>query len=193
MITLASSSSEVLLIFLGASQVLMIKHNRKTGGREKHSSAKPSMSTTGIPQGFGSGLGPGLGKASAAEAEKDANTTVQKPRSCVVCRRRKVRCDKTSPCSNCRRANIPCLVPSSTADRPPRWARRLELADNDDDKPAIERLAALEALVRDLKAQLAQHKDVDRLPVSDANASTPSRYVSSGFWSTINVSIASLR
>lgn len=148
------------------------------------------MSTTGIPQGFGSGLG----HASAADAEKDANTsTVQKPRSCFVCRRRKVRCDKTSPCSNCRRANIPCLVPSSTADRPPRWARRLELADNDGDKPAIERLAALECLVRDLRAQLAQQKDADRLLARDANASASSRYVSSGFWSTINVSIASLR
>ncbi|KAI9150083.1 Bikaverin cluster transcription factor bik5 [Paramyrothecium foliicola] len=46
------------------------------------------------------------------------------PRSCVVCRSRKVRCSRESPCSNCRRAGIPCIFPSN--DRPPRWARRLD-------------------------------------------------------------------
>lgn len=47
-----------------------------------------------------------------------------KPRSCTTCRTRRVRCDKRSPCSNCRRANIACVVPST--DGPPRWARNLE-------------------------------------------------------------------
>ncbi len=47
-----------------------------------------------------------------------------KLRSCVTCRQRKVRCDKLSPCSNCRRADIPCVLPS--AERSPRWARRLK-------------------------------------------------------------------
>src|ERR1700753_1811109 len=47
-----------------------------------------------------------------------------KLRSCVVCRARKVRCDKQSPCSNCRRANTACLYPKT--NRPPRWARRFE-------------------------------------------------------------------
>ncbi|KAK3941018.1 fungal-specific transcription factor domain-containing protein [Diplogelasinospora grovesii] len=46
-----------------------------------------------------------------------------KPRSCVTCRARKVRCDKISPCSNCQRAGIACIFPAT--DRPPRWARRL--------------------------------------------------------------------
>ncbi|KAH6976630.1 hypothetical protein EDB80DRAFT_739926 [Ilyonectria destructans] len=67
-----------------------------------------------------------LAPGSAAEAEKSANPA--KLRSCVVCRSRKVRCDKLSPYSNCRRANIPCVVPSN--DRPPRWARRLERVAN---------------------------------------------------------------
>ncbi len=34
-----------------------------------------------------------------------------------------MRCDKRSPCSNCRRADIACVFPST--NRPPRWARRL--------------------------------------------------------------------
>ncbi|KAK8112586.1 hypothetical protein PG984_013112 [Apiospora sp. TS-2023a] len=61
------------------------------------------------------------------KSARDAPHAATKPRSCVVCRSRKVRCDKLSPCSNCRRANIPCVLPS--ADRPPRWARRLDRAN----------------------------------------------------------------
>lgn len=35
-----------------------------------------------------------------------------------------MKCDKRSPCSNCLRGNIACVLPS--IDRPPRWARRME-------------------------------------------------------------------
>jgi hypothetical protein len=42
----------------------------------------------------------------------------------MTCRTRRVRCDKRSPCSNCRRAGIACVVPST--EGPPRWARNLE-------------------------------------------------------------------
>lgn len=90
-----------------------------------------------------------------------------KQRSCVVCRTRKVRCDRLSPCSNCRRANIACISPSS--DRPPRWARHLKRATNitasDAQKsqhpdPAaalvMERVRNLESLVNELRGQLEQ-------------------------------------
>lgn len=164
-----------------------------------------------------------------------------KSRSCAVCRRRKVRCDKTAPCSNCRRANIACVFPSD--DRPPRWARRLERLTNEaasaSAKPSakpdpqseqvMERLRSLEGLVKELSSQLeqanaasgsevggsassvssppitgGQHRsdtqDTDmsstlstakvqnqfgRLVLKDANRS---RYVSSGFWSRVDVS-----
>ncbi|KAI1272647.1 hypothetical protein F5Y07DRAFT_391814 [Xylaria sp. FL0933] len=101
------------------------------------------------------------------------NTTVtaapKKLRSCVVCRSRKVRCNKESPCSNCRRAGIPCVVPS--ADRPPRWARRLErfahnaaagersaqaAAATAPTAELMERLRNLENLVKELNSQLEQ-------------------------------------
>ncbi|KAI1109517.1 hypothetical protein F5Y14DRAFT_444644 [Nemania sp. NC0429] len=94
----------------------------------------------------------------------------QKLRSCVVCRSRKVRCNKESPCSNCRRAGIPCVIPS--ADRPPRWARRLErVAQNAaaEERMAqaaqaaqpptaqiMERVRNLENLVKELNSQLEQ-------------------------------------
>lgn len=83
-----------------------------------------------------------------------------KVRSCVTCRTRKVRCDKESPCSNCRRANIPCVLPST--DRPPRWARRLNrnvhaegTATASNIPPeALDRIRQLESLVKDLSGQL---------------------------------------
>lgn len=86
-----------------------------------------------------------------------------KPRSCVVCRSRKVRCDKRLPCSNCRRANIACVAASSD-DRPPRWARRLErlaaapAQQTQEADPAtaqvMDRLRSLEHLVKELGGQL---------------------------------------
>ncbi|KAJ3580455.1 hypothetical protein NPX13_g99 [Xylaria arbuscula] len=111
--------------------------------------------------------------------------TSQKLRSCVVCRSRKVRCDKQSPCSNCKRAGIPCVVPS--ADRPPRWARRMErLAHNaaSGERPiqsagpptaqVMERLRNLESLVKDLSSQLEQahalsNSSKGNSPASSAN------------------------
>ncbi|KAG5751975.1 hypothetical protein H9Q72_013146 [Fusarium xylarioides] len=107
-----------------------------------------------------------LASDSASAPEKNArNASTAKLRSCVVCRSRKVRCDKLSPCSNCRKANIPCVVPSN--DRPPRWARRLErIADNGQGATVqgggsssgtdqvMNRLRTLENLVKELSGQL---------------------------------------
>ena len=91
-----------------------------------------------------------------------------KSRSCIVCRTRKVRCDRQSPCSKCRRANIACVFPST--DRPPRWARRLERLTKNaaaSNAPApqeadpgvgkvMNRLRNLEGLVKELSGQLEQ-------------------------------------
>ncbi|KAH7122168.1 fungal-specific transcription factor domain-containing protein [Dactylonectria estremocensis] len=122
-------------------------------------------------------LSSGAGGGSAAAPEGNSASSVSTPasasastklRSCVVCRSRKVRCDKLSPCSNCRRANIACVVPSN--DRPPRWARRLERITKDAaastartphgaDPGAVqvmERLRNLESLVKELSGQLEQ-------------------------------------
>ena len=90
-----------------------------------------------------------------------------KTRSCVVCRSRKVRCDKLNPCSNCRKANVTCIFPAS--NRPPKWARRLERISKEaglDEQPVtsqdgnvqqvMQRLQSLEGLVKDLSGQLEQ-------------------------------------
>jgi hypothetical protein len=65
------------------------------------------------------------------------------PRSCVTCRRRKVKCDKRHPCSNCSKAGIECIFPApGRAPRKP----RLKPADPD----LAERLRRLESLVQSL-------------------------------------------
>lgn len=108
-------------------------------------------------------------------ATSSASAPTRKPRSCFVCRQRKVRCDKQSPCGNCRRANIPCVLPQT--DRPPRWARRRELLANNAANAAasallgphgadlnnaklMERVRDLESLVTELSSRLQQAQTV---------------------------------
>ena len=51
-------------------------------------------------------------------------------RSCVTCRRRKVKCDKKHPCSNCAKARIQCIFPSpGRAPRKPKKPPEADLAD----------------------------------------------------------------
>ena len=104
----------------------------------------------------------------SARTPSSALALAPKLRSCVVCRSRKVRCDRQLPCSRCRQANIACVLPST--NRPPKWARRLERLTNNvtasnapapqDDNPglarAMDRLQRLERLVKELSGQLAQ-------------------------------------
>ncbi|KAI0395576.1 hypothetical protein F5Y17DRAFT_187706 [Xylariaceae sp. FL0594] len=131
--------------------------------------SSPATETSPRPEG---GSGDYGGSFPSLEAEKQANPSPAKLRSCVVCRSRKVRCDKQSPCSNCRRGNVACVFPS--VDRPPRWARRrLELAAQNaaaaaaaEARPSqasgsatdqvMERLRHLENLVKTLSGQLEQ-------------------------------------
>ncbi|RAL08049.1 Zn(II)2Cys6 transcription factor [Aspergillus homomorphus CBS 101889] len=116
---------------------------------------------------------------SASENHANLSMASSKPRSCLVCRQRKVRCDKQSPCSNCRRGKIACISPS-TADRPPRWARRLGQLPSFSKGEAttvqessmevgqmMDRLQSLENLVHELKGQL---KQVHSLESADANS-----------------------
>ncbi|CAE7030569.1 hypothetical protein PTNB73_05436 [Pyrenophora teres f. teres] len=72
------------------------------------------------------------------------------PRSCVTCRRRKVKCDKKNPCSNCVRANIECVFPAP--GRAPRKSRKPA------DAELLERLRRLEGVVTSLNAQVEGHE-----------------------------------
>lgn len=118
------------------------------------------MSLSAAAPGPAAPLLPGAEKSASSSSSARTPAVATKLRSCVVCRSRKVRCDKQSPCSNCRRANIPCVLPAT--DRPPRWVRRLEHLPRPaathnavpDLKKAMDRLQVLEGLVSELRGQL---------------------------------------
>ncbi|KAM5355299.1 hypothetical protein ACJ41O_001945 [Fusarium nematophilum] len=86
-----------------------------------------------------------------------SNTPALNPRSCVTCRRRKVRCDKQMPCSNCRRAQIPCVFPApGRAPRQPR-PRDPNAPPKNSSQREIElmkRLRKLEGIVEELSGQI---------------------------------------
>lgn len=118
---------------------------------------------------------------SASSSEKSASASVLKLRSCVVCRSRKVRCDKQLPCSNCRRANIACVFPGPLGDRPPRWAHRLDRGtiNVEASRPAasqehpaaladvMNRLRDLETIVQDFRGQLDQEHSMAQSSAGD--------------------------
>lgn len=64
-------------------------------------------------------------------------------RSCLLCRSRKVKCDRQKPCANCLRTEAECVYPSGPGRAPKRPRRPF-------DKRVLDRLADLEALVRHL-------------------------------------------
>ncbi|ROV94335.1 hypothetical protein VMCG_08658 [Cytospora schulzeri] len=80
------------------------------------------------------------------------------PRSCVTCRRRKVRCDKHMPCSNCRRAQIPCIFPAP--GRAPRRPRPKDpnappkQPSSEREIELMKRLRKLEGIVEELSGQI---------------------------------------
>lgn len=62
----------------------------------------------------------------ASTASSGSGPSSGKPRSCVLCAKRKVSCDKQYPCGRCQRAGIRCVLP--VIDQRPRWVRRLVAA-----------------------------------------------------------------
>jgi hypothetical protein len=66
-------------------------------------------------------------------------------RSCVTCRRRKVRCNKRTPCSNCVKAGIECVFPPP--GRAPRKTKRPH------DAELLSRLRRLEGVIEQLSGQ----------------------------------------
>lgn len=78
------------------------------------------------------------------------SSTAPNPRSCITCRRRKVKCDKKQPCSNCARARIECVFPGP--GRAPRKSRRPP------DAELLDRLRRLEGVVQNLNAQVEEHE-----------------------------------
>ncbi|KAI1427110.1 hypothetical protein F5Y12DRAFT_197536 [Xylaria sp. FL1777] len=145
-------------------------------------SARPSPAKAASPPCVSTAVSDTTSPVTATATTTTTTAAPPRLRSCVVCRSRKVRCNKESPCSNCRRAGIPCVVPS--ADRPPRWARRLErfahnAAAGERSAQAaaptvqvMERLRNLENLVKELSSQLEQAHALSNSSTGNSPASS---------------------
>ena len=72
------------------------------------------------------------------------------PRSCVTCRKRKVRCDKRHPCINCNKAGIECVFPGP--GRAPRRSRKAP------DTELLARLRKLEGMVKDMGKEVEEEQ-----------------------------------
>ncbi|KAK3725919.1 hypothetical protein LTR37_000067 [Vermiconidia calcicola] len=83
------------------------------------------------------------------KVQVDSHGRTLNPRSCVTCRKRKVKCDKTHPCSNCNRAHIECVFPGP--GRAPRKARK---TGDGRDKELLERLRRLEGVVKGMGVEV---------------------------------------
>ena len=133
------------------------------------------------------------------------------PRSCVTCRRRKVRCDKRYPCSNCQKAHIDCIFPApGRAPRKPRKPpdtellarlRRLEgvvqsLGVQVDDEPAAKDVQASNGstqvkqeagtdtgVIGDVRSGNSLNESFGRLVIDDKGRS---RYVNNRFWAALS-------
>ncbi|KAJ4419179.1 hypothetical protein N0V82_005086 [Gnomoniopsis sp. IMI 355080] len=67
-------------------------------------------------------------------------------RSCVVCRQRKVKCDRQQPCANCTRSRCQCVYPAGRG-RAPKRARRAA------DAQLADKLARLETIIQRMAAE----------------------------------------
>jgi len=88
----------------------------------------------------------------------DAQGRTLNPRSCVTCRKRKVKCDKLHPCSNCNRAHIHCVFPA-----PGRAPRKVRKIGEGRDKELLERLRRLEGVVKGMGVEVPGGKETNHL------------------------------
>ncbi|EEH11074.1 fungal specific transcription factor domain-containing protein [Histoplasma capsulatum G186AR] len=77
-------------------------------------------------------------------------------RSCITCRRRKVRCNKIHPCSNCTKANTECVFPGP--GRAPRKPR------NRTDSELLTRLRRVEGVLKSLGAEVNDDSQLNLHP-----------------------------
>jgi hypothetical protein len=85
----------------------------------------------------------------------DAQGRALNPRSCVTCRKRKVKCDKIHPCTNCNRARIECIYPA-----PGRAPRKVRKIGDGRDKELLERLRRLEGVVKNLGVEVPDGEEI---------------------------------
>ncbi|KKK12214.1 hypothetical protein ARAM_002411 [Aspergillus rambellii] len=100
-----------------------------------------------------------------AESPDSDNRESLVRRACDQCRLRKIRCDKRSPCSNCRTSKVICR--STGAGQKPREPRKRVLISNEYEKKIDmieERLSSIEEVLCELKTTLVSNKGAQACP-----------------------------
>lgn len=117
------------------------------------------------------------GQAEAAQSRHHATSsaTAQVRLSCEMCRRRKIKCDKLDPCSNCTRMRVTCV--SVERARLPRGRSGRGAAEKrlNHDTRLGDRIARLEGLIRGIADQSDNETIADGCQSSKASCSTRSR------------------
>src|SRR4051794_18273794 len=77
------------------------------------------------------------------------------PISCIVCRRRKVKCDRILPsCSNCSKGETPCIYPASLRASRRKQVNEQYLDEANREAVLLKRLKKLESIVAVLGNQV---------------------------------------
>ncbi|PQE20699.1 multidrug resistance regulator 1 protein [Rutstroemia sp. NJR-2017a BBW] len=114
---------------------------------------------TGIGTGTGIGRSTGSPSASATSSSGAPPTTTSnnhppKILSCTNCRRRKIKCNKTSPCLPCQTSRTECIFPTRARNPRPRQS-----APKSRDAELLKRISHLESLVSKIDASKLVDKD----------------------------------
>lgn len=136
------------------------------------------------------------------------------PASCMLCRRRKVKCDRNTPCGNCQRSRAECVpfIPSGTA-RGRQGGRKRKREGGE----ILERITKLEGLVKSIEGnetpqgeqeRTAGDDNIGATPAFNANASEGSpnvrdrnqpatprldKYLATSFWVSLSEQIHGLK
>ncbi|KAJ2392783.1 hypothetical protein H4S02_000604, partial [Coemansia sp. RSA 2611] len=95
------------------------------GSRDMHDNGRSAVTTAPAADSPGSAAAVELERSPEHGGANDRDSNAQKRRlnqACLLCRRKKIRCDSVHPsCSNCRRRGIQCIYPEvRKRGRPPR-------------------------------------------------------------------------
>lgn len=131
----AESSLPLNLPLQSASAI----HNEGTSQHHRSFSGSSTVPDNSNPNGL------------AQPTQKQLNS-----RSCVTCRRRKVRCNKRNPCSNCTKAGIECIFPAP--GRAPRRPKRPQ------DAELLSRLRRLESVIEQIREKKGNDASPPRQP-----------------------------
>ena len=95
-------------------------------------------------------------------------------RSCLECRRRKIRCDRKQPCSYCPKVRVECIYPTMEGSSLPQRRRRSDATT----PPAAESTAKLRVLEEHVQQLETRLSEVESRSAIARTSSTASRYSS---------------